>query len=480
MKISRVDLSEEVKLLTNLIVSDRFCEIVIPMLRPDDLSSPFSRIVASWVMDYYREFKRAPGKDISSIYKSRKKELRDEDSTENLLALIKRIDDEWDGLIPNNPDYSARQSLLYMKKVSLEGHISKVQSCIDKSDYIKAEREISEYHRVENNLGEGVSILRDAAKVSMAFTDEEEILFKFPGALGDVAGELCRGDFVSFLAPMKRGKTWWLWYTAEIALRSQCKVVFFTLEMTEKAMVRRGWRSLIGQPWKDSSISIPRFVMDEESKKYRIEVTEEDRKGVDVSEIRENQRKLKRIFRKGDIRIISIPAYSATVEDIETHLDNIEHYDNFIPDVIIIDYADIVKATMGFRGEYRHQLDDIWKGHRRLAQERNALVVTASQAEKKTFTEDVRESHVAEDIRKLAHVTCMLALNQNKKEAEQGIVRVSQIAIREGRKVLQQAVVLQCLDIGRPYLDSHLRSEVIFDEPSPEEEGYKRRKNGKD
>jgi hypothetical protein len=156
------------------------------------------------------------------------------------------------------------------------------------------------------------------------------------------------------------------------------------------------------------------------------------------------------------------------VGQLNTHLDNWLYYDGFVPDVIIVDYADILAPDS--RGEYRHQLDGIWAGLRRMAMERNALVVTASQAEKGTFHSDISETSVAEDIRKLAHVTAMVGLNQTKDEYEKGVMRISQIAIREDRKATKQAVALQCLDIGRPLLDSRFLDEVVVIDGDEEEE----------
>lgn len=84
---------------------------------------------------------------------------------------------------------------------------------------------------------------------------------------------------------------------------------------------------------------------------------------------------------------------------------------------------------------------------------------------------DVTERAVAEDIRKLAHVTCMLGLSQTKTEAQQGIMRVNQIALREGRRVFESAVVLYCYDIGRAVLDSRLEHEVQLSRGPEEDEG---------
>jgi len=92
---------------------------------------------------------------------------------------------------------------------------------------------------------------------------------------------------------------------------------------------------------------------------------------------------------------------------------------------------------------------------------------------------DISEESASEDVRKIAHVTCGLALNQSRTEKQKGIMRISQLVAREERNTYMQAVVLQCLDIARPCIDSKLLQQVEFAEEHPESEennNYKRKK----
>jgi hypothetical protein len=67
----------------------------------------------------------------------------------------------------------------------------------------------------------------------------------------------------------------------------------------------------------------------------------------------------------------------------------------------------------------------------------------------------------------MAHVTHMIALNQSRAEKERNQMRVKQIAIREGTPAFKQAVVLQCLEIGRAVLDSRLEDQVDLEDEKP-------------
>lgn len=479
MKVTRPSNDMERRFIINLVTDTRFCKELIPLINKKYFSSIYAREISSWVVEYYEQFQRAPGKDIQDIYYSKKQNIEDEETVDLLKKFLSSISNEYTESHINNIKYEIETGLKFLKLRSLEVLKNSITDSIDDKEPNKGEAALANFKRVEKPLGQGISLLHDAQKVINAFMDEDEVMFQFPGALGQVAGKMCRGDFVAFLAPMKRGKTWYLWYAAETALYHHHKVIFFTLEMTENQIVKRSWRSLVGQPKSNSTILVPYF--EKEGDKYIIDNKEEEREGLDPSKVEELQKKFRRKFRKGDVRIISLPTKSASVSDLNVHLDNMEYYENFIPDVIIIDYADILIAEKAFKGEYRHQLDNIWSSLRKLAQERNCLVVTASQTEKGTFKKDVDEASAAEDIRKIAHITSGLALNQTKEERQRGIIRISQVVVREERGSFDQAVVLQCLDIGRPCIDSRLKNDVILTkidntENDEEENEYKRKK----
>lgn len=478
MKRKTPNVNPERKLIINLITSDIYCKSIIPLLSPKYFLTSYAREVSSWIIAYYEEFEKAPGIDIKSIYHSKRADIKDVDVQDEVSEFLTSISEEWETLEPNNIDYEIKNAELYLKIRSLDVLKENLDSAINENNPLIGEQAVSNYKRIEKSFGQGISLLKDSQKVMDAFTDADEVLFTLPGALGQVAGKFCRGDFVSFLAPMKRGKTWYLWYIAETALYMSCKVIIITLEMTEKQMIRRSWRSLLGQPKNTKTVKIPFFEKDEDSERFFISEKEEQREGIDPSKVVEYQKKFRRKFRKGDVRIISLPSKSATVQDLNSHLDNLEHFENFIPDVVVLDYADLLIPDKTVK-EYRHGLDNIWSMLRSTAMARNILLVTASQTEKGTFKQDISEGSAAEDIRKIAHITCGLALNQKKEEAKMGVMRVAQVVTREDAPCFEQAIVLQCLDIGRPCIDSKLKSEVAYSLISETDDNSENKKDWK-
>ena len=461
MKRESINLQDERKILTNMILSTDFLREISTLIKPHLFESAYAKLVSGWVMDYFEQYKTAPEKNIQDIYQQKRDSIQDEEENETVAEFLKRLSNEAAEYRIQSVDYSINSAIKHLKLKSLERLKEQLAGFLIEADPLKAEQAIANYTRIERPEGEGVALFHDSAGVINAFLMEDELLFKFPGALGHVAGGFLRGDLVAWLGFAKRGKTWWMWFTAQVAMNHGLKVLFVTLEMTKRQMTRRAWQSMVGQPKEDKDITIPQFESVGDSK-WTVSAIVEHRTGVDPSLIPEKQKKFRRLLRGGDVRIEAFPAYSATVEDIVAHLDNLYYYDNYTPDVVIIDYADIIAPTEN-RMDYRHQLDSIWKKLRGLAQSRNILIVTASQSGRGGSTKDAKEEDVAEDIRKLAHVSKMLVINRLPEESKKGIVRIAQMAEREGSTSYEQAVVLQCLDIGRPYMDSHLRSEVSYE-----------------
>jgi hypothetical protein len=477
MKVQKIQLDEERKIIINLIMNTQYCKEILPIVHPSYWATNYARTVSGWIESYYEEFKVAPEKNIRSIYQNKKSFVEDDEEQDEISTFLHSISKQYENLEINNIDYEIKNGIEYLGLRSLEVAKEAIDDAILNKDKDKGEAVIANYKRVNKPLGNGISLLHDAEKITEILTSEDDIMFTFPGALGQVAGPACRGDFISFLAPQKRGKSWWLWYSSELPMIYGHKVVLFSLEMPEKSVIKRSWRSLVGQPIKDKLIKYPRFENNEDGT-FSIDIEEIEKKGIDVSQVEYYQKKFKRRFRRGDIRIISRVGQLTSVSDIDNELDNLEHYENFIADVIVIDYLDLLIPEKGFKGEYRHQLDNIWKGARRLAEKRNCVVITASQTEKGTFGKDISEGSASEDIRKISHITCGLALNQTKEERKNGIMRVAQVVTREGETSYDQAVVLQCLDIGRPCIDSRLRNEVILkkDAEDDKKDGYERKK----
>jgi len=147
-------------------------------------------------------------------------------------------------------------------------------------------------------------------------------------------------------------------------------------------------------------------------------------------------------------------------------LDNLMYYENYCADVVVLDYAEILGAAKTFKGgEYRHLMDDIWSNLRRVAQERNISILTASQVNRAGIEqEELTPANLAEDIRKAGHVSKLIGLSRPKAYVKKNMARISMLFERDEPETYESAVVLQQYAFGRFCIDSKLLSKLDMDE----------------
>lgn len=458
MKREKIDLLNEKDILVGLIVSDEFCKEISPIIDIKDLQVDYSRVIVSWIKPYFQEFGEAPKTDILKLYRSHISEISNESLQNNILTFIEKLDEKYN--TKRNDAYAIQEAIKYLKSRNLQNLSQDIEAYITSGDIDKAESLITRYRKVEKESGESVDLLNDADIVRESFTEEQDKLFSFNGAYGRLVGDIHREDFVAFLASMKVGKTFTLIDCGIEALKNGLNVVMFSLEMSRTNMIKRVWKSLSGQVTEDVEITVPEFV--QEGEKYRVEEKTVHKKASSILEVEKKQKSLKRLFRGGNLKIFAEPAYSMTVEKLETKLDDLNH-NGFIPDVIIIDYADIMLPSNS-RLDYRNQLDDIWKRLRAMAQKRKCAVFTASQASRGAINKEATADMISEDIRKLAHVTSMVSISKDEYCKNHSLAMFSQLAVREGEPITERVIATQCLSLGRPVLDSHWKKDVIIDD----------------
>jgi hypothetical protein len=92
--------------------------------------------------------------------------------------------------------------------------------------------------------------------------------------------------------------------------------------------------------------------------------------------------------------------------ELDRYLDYLETFENFIPDVIVNDYVEKMRMPGGEKGELRDRINQAYIDHKRIADERNVVVITASQikigaVEKRNVSQ---ASAASDDSRKLGNI----------------------------------------------------------------------------
>ena len=351
----------------------------------------------------------------------------------------------------------------FFQRRSLDRLIESLKTKAATGNVDGAQRLIAEYVKPEVIHSKSIDMLNDVVPIQHAFQNEDEELFSLRGNLNKlVGGPLCRGELVAFLSPPKSGKTWWMIDTAITAMTRGQKVLFVSLEMTEDQMTRRFWQALSGCSRNGEEAPGATFEDNGDGKWNLVLGTRSTRKiDTDTEEIKRVQNAYKQVT-EGKLKFRCYPTGSLTLSKLRSELKILEVFENFVPDVIVLDYADIMQLPPG--KEKRHQLDALWMGLRGITTEMNNLLVTASQTGRETVSgkRDADESNIAEAVSKINHVTRMITINRSKEDKRRGIYRMSCQTMRDGQECFDQLVVCNCLAIGRPWIEDRFMSEVNF------------------
>ncbi len=517
----QVNIDIEKKILTALIVSDKFCQEILPMMRLEYFHSDYSKRIAKWVAQYHAKYRQAPGVHIQDIYEVERESLREDGEREMIASFLQGMSSEYEQGTPLNVPYLVDRSVALFRERALHNTSEGIKAYLGAGRVEDAEKVLQDYRKVAKSITQWVNPL-DAQFAAKVFEnklqdvedDRTDFLFRFPGALGKLLGHFERGWLISFLAPMKRGKTFFLQELTFQALLARLNVVFISLEMSDDGMSVRFYKRVTGLSQMQGDILYPVFDCERNQKgscgrrerSNRVAILRQDGARMSYQQAaaagyrtcvwcRENdphnvkgflptswfeplhrdKMSYNRVVSQlnglttsfGDrLRLKSYPAYSANLSTVLHDLIQLEFTENFIPDVIALDYADIL-APEDTRLEGRERIDQTWKMLKRIASERHCLVATASQANRQSMDRrDVRNIDVAEDIRKLAHVDAMFTLNQTPWEKRNGIIRVGTIAHRwNDFDANRQVMVLQNLSQGQVVLDSEImRYEVTSQE----------------
>lgn len=465
-EVERIDISVESRILGNLITSGELLGKIRSIVDPTLFESPISRVVGQWVLDYYDRMQDAPGKAISDVYIARKDELNESDR-ELVHAFLRNCSATWK---PTNVKYAEEVAAGFFQRRSLDRLSENLKSKAGSGNIDAAQRLIAEYVKPELIHSKSISLLTGITQIQHAFQNEDEELFGLRGGMNRlVGGPLCRGELVAFLAPPKSGKTWWMIDTAIVALTRGCKVLFVSLEMTEDQMVRRFWQSLSGcSRWGEQA---PGSAFQDSGERSNLVQGERSTNRVDLSPeaIRSVQDKYLALT-EDNLKVRCYPTKSLTLQKLQSELKVLEVFEQFVPDVIVIDYADIMALPPG--KEKRHQLDDLWAGLKGISNERNILVVTASQTGRETVggRRDADESNIAEAVSKVNHVNRMITINRSKRDKQLGIYRMACQTMRDGKECFDQLVVCSCLEIGRPWMDDRFMSQVNFPDDNSQDD----------
>ncbi len=439
MKVRQYQSDEERNLLAALITNDRVLSKVAGQANGRELfASKWANVIAGWCFRHQAKYQKAPGAAIKSLFRHYASKSQDSDTVELMEKFLVGLSEDFSGREVNE-DFAVDQAARYFNQVQAGRERDAIEEALERGDVEGALERFRSFSPFTFGSSDIVPVFSDDDALWDAMAvNEEPPLVQYGGALGQFFGpHLHRDCFIAFLAPDKRGKSFWLIDVAwRASILNRRKTLFYSVgDMSQRQMMRRLIVRAARRPMEAGEVSWPRkieipshdkVVVGYDSKMFREPLT--------FNEARKAMKKvrLKTSHSSSLLRLRCTPNSTTRVADIESDLMELAR-DGWVPEVVVIDYADILAAE-DTKQDFRHQEDAKWRAMRRLSQRFHCLVVTATQSNSEGYSKDVlSRSNFSEDKRKLAHVTGMVGINQkDPEEKDKGIFRLNWIVLREG------------------------------------------------
>jgi len=226
-------------------------------------------------------------------------------------------------------------------------------------------------------------------------------------------GGLAAGEIGIITAPTGVGKSHFLVHVGASALKVGKNVLHYTFELSETA---------VGIRYDSNLCDIP------------------------SGDVYDRKEEILEMYKKdgfGRLIIKEYPTGSASVITIRNHIEKLAMKD-FIPSVIVIDYADIMRSTRSY-DSVRHELKLIYEELRNLAMEMKIPVWTASQANREASDKEVVGlDNMAEAYGKAMIADVVVSLSRKQLEKSTGSGRLFVAKNRAGKDGVLFPVRIDC------------------------------------
>jgi hypothetical protein len=512
VKVERLEGSIENLIITGMIVDDVFLQEMIRCAKPEYFSNDISRILCEWIREFAEENEQAaPGGEIKTIFDLNKDEL-DKDEAKTVRIFLNNILTEHEKK-PFNKEYILPRALRHLEENAYSWKMKVINKHLVKGD-LNAAKDVWENGRKDifKEITPWKSF-NDEKLLDSWWGKSNETLFLFSGELGGYMPNIEKGRLYAMLGSAKRGKSWWLLEWVWNAAFEEVNCAFFSLEMNEYEVDER-WKKRLsalpisnnksevciypvvdckynqdgscqrpecpnpgeaidfgdsGRPdWEDNQEHEPCSICRERDDLGEWEpahwLVEEEFPTLTKQGAIDIQKRWTKKTRGDRVKVKSFPIGSASVSDIERALDDLEKYENYMPELVAVDYAGIIQEDFR-QGDKRHRVGEITKELSRLAKTRNIAIVTAFQGNRGSAKKArLTEEDVSEDWSQIMTIDGVFAINEDNsgegywgKDKNWQIQRIETIVLRYGKvRPGLHCITLNDMTRGQICMDSYV------------------------
>ena len=341
------------KFLKVFIEDDKgFVDQIVDIVCPDYFDS-YQKIILDYQLKYYNKYKfPADYDELRRIITTKDKGM----NQEHLMGVV----DKLEGMDLDKMKFQPIKDDCYeqFKSRSVQNVLMELAKDWKINDYGVMKGKLENAIRVGEPKEIGHRYLRDVRK--RLVKDFRKPIPALPGLDELMSGGLSVGELGIVLAPTGGGKSMALVRFAIEAIKAGYKVVYYTLELSENVVGQR-FDASFGKIAQDDVWYFPDYI--------------EER----LNEVCPPE---------ADFVIKWFPTKGADINGIAAHLHHLKTAENFEPDLVLLDYADLLKPVTGYTDK-RHELTAIFESLRNLAGEFEIPVWTATQTNREAMNKEV-------------------------------------------------------------------------------------------
>jgi len=361
------------KILTSLLVDVKYTKTILDILEINYFDSDSNKFIIKSIKDYFKKYKTTPTMEALKVL------VDDVDNDVLKTSIVDSLRNAWQHRESPDLDFVKEKSLEFCKNQVVKNAIMESVELLESQRYDEIKTLIDDAMKagVETDIGhEYITGLEER----LTKQSRNTLPTKWDSINELMDGGLAGGELGVIVAPAGIGKSWTLQALGAEAVAKGKTVVHYTLELNAQYVGLRYDTIVSGQPTGNLQY-------------YKEEV----------------QQKISKL--KGELIIKYYPTRTASVNTLAAHLQQCEMR-GLKPDLVIVDYADIMKSTQHFN-EKRHQLGHIYEELRGMAGEFDIPVWTASQANRSALEEDViGADKVSEDYSKVMTADFVMSMSR--------------------------------------------------------------------
>ena len=284
------------------------------------------------------------------------------------------------------------------------------------------------------------------------------------------------GTMLMIMGFKSAGKSWWCVDLGKRCLMQKARVLHITLEMSEDRVAQRYYQNLFAISKRSERFKVTEFELDELGRlEGFIRKSRKARMSLDSPKIDRYLHSKQTYHGKmlGRLCIKGFPAGSLTISKLESYLDLLEMREKFIPNVLIVDYPDLLHLD---KKDHRISIGQNIIELRGLLQKRNLAGICPTQTNRKGWdAATVKGSMVGEDASKFMTADMVLTYSRTPMEKELGLARLYVEKNRDDEGEFT-VCISQSYKTGQFVLNSTLMRNDYFDllgvaEPTKDADG---------